>query len=61
MFGFTTALSYLLQGKRVRRHDWHREAWIEVSGGSIVDENEDDLTDVIISYELLADDWDLVE
>ena len=61
MFGFTVALSYLMQGKKVRRHDWHREAWIEVSGDSIVDENEDEMTDVICSFELLADDWELVE
>ena len=61
MFGFTTALSYLMQGKKVRRHDWHREAWMEVSGDSIVDENEDDFCGMTNSSDILADDWELVE
>ena len=60
-FGFTTALSYLMQGKKVRRHDWHREAWIEVSGEeSISDENEDDF-EGFDTKDILADDWELVE
>lgn len=61
MFGFTVALSYLMQGKRVRRREWHSEAFIEVSGDSIVDENDDDLCMVANSSDLLADDWELVE
>ena len=60
-FGFTIALSYLMQGKKVRRHDWHREAWMEVSGDSIVDENEEDFCGMTNSSDILADDWELVE
>jgi len=59
MFGFTTALSYLMQGKRVRRSGWH-EGWIEVSGDSIIDDNDDDFFEVENSESILADDWELV-
>ena len=60
-FGFTTALSHLMQGKRIRRHDWRREAWIEVSGDeSISDENEEDF-EGFDTKDILADDWELVE
>jgi len=41
-FGFTVALSYLLQGKKVRRHDWHRDAYLSVAGEFIEDELGDD-------------------
>ena len=60
-FGFTIALSYLTQGKKVRRHDWHREAWMEVSDGFIKDENEEDFCGMTNSSDILADDWELVE
>ena len=61
MFGFTTALSYLMQGKKVRRSAWSDESWIEVSGNSIIDENDADLYTADNSSSLLADDWELVE
>ena len=60
-FGFTTALSHLMQGKKVRRHDWHREAWVEVSDGFIKDERGVDIYSYNDSSDLLADDWELVE
>ena len=64
-FGFTTALSYLLQGKKVRRHDWHRESWINIVNdeifSGIVDEAMVDYFHGSSSSDILADDWELVE
>ena len=60
-FTFTTAFSYLMQGKRVRRHDWHREAFVEVIGDFIEDEKDNDFCTVCNSSDILADDWELVE
>lgn len=59
MFGFTTALSHLMQGKRVRRAAWFANSFVEVSGDSIVDENDEDFCNVNNSSDLLTDDWEL--
>ena len=61
MFGFTVALSHLMQGKRVRRHSWISDVWVEVVEGAIVDQDGEDMFDWCASDELLADDWELVE
>lgn len=61
MFGFNTAFSYLMQGKRVRRKSWYPGAFIEVMEGQIVDEEWHDFSDICNSSSLLADDWELVD
>ena len=60
-FTFTTAFSYLMQGKRVRRHDWHRDAFVEVVGDFIEDESGLDFCTACHSSDILSDDWELVE
>lgn len=61
MFGFNTAFSYLMQGKKVRRALWYPHGFIEVADGQIIDENLEDWFKVSDSKELLADDWELVD
>ncbi len=60
MFTFTSAFMYLMEGKKVRRHDWHRGASVHVEGGYIEDEMGDDFFTVCNSSDILADDWELV-
>lgn len=56
-FGFTTALSYLMQGKKVRCPF----GVFEVENGRIVDEDGVDLCLLCESTEILSDCWELVD
>lgn len=60
-FTFTTAFSYLMQGLKVRRHDWHRDAFVRVVGDFIEDEKDNDFCTACNSLDILAGDWELVE
>lgn len=63
MFGFNTAFSYLMQGKKVRQAKWPIDGFIEVDEGGdwILDEDGRDFFDVSDSSSLLADDWERVD
>lgn len=61
MFGFNTAFSYLMQGKKVRRAEWPIDGFIEVVDGQIIDNFWDDFFAGFNSSSILADDWELVD
>jgi hypothetical protein len=50
-----------MQGLKVRRHGWPREAWVRVVGDFIEDESGDDFCTECDSADILAGDWELVE
>lgn len=61
MFGFNTAFSYLMQGKKVRQAKWPIDGFIEVADGLIINDSGDDWFHDSDSSPLLADDWELVD
>jgi len=60
-FTFTNAFMYLIEGRKVRRHDWHREAFMQVVDNAIEDEDANDFCFICHSSDILADDWELAE
>jgi len=58
-FGFNTAFSYLMEGKKIRQKSWSDDGYIHIVDGDIIDENGYDFFGISDSDSLLADDWEL--